>query len=119
MMKVGKLYKCSKYWLLFYPTEETARAAQRSTVQAASASGTAPPQDRAAAAGAVAPWPGALVAETEAAYWSKRLNCKVGYGKPEEVFMVLKQKDEFAHVLFGEKQGWIINKNWLEIKRIK
>jgi len=32
--------------------------------------------------------------------------------------MVLKQKDEFAHVLFGEKQGWVVNQDWLEIEQV-
>jgi len=106
----GKLYKCPKNYLLVYPSKEKAAAAtERSDPTAAvpAAKMVALVHQRRATALA------------EAAFWSKRLNCKVRYSEPEEVFMYLEQKDKFIHVLFGEKQGWIINKSWLEIERIK
>jgi hypothetical protein len=92
--QVGQLYKCSKYFLLIYPSK---KAANRGWTSA-----------------------GASVGSTAGmAYWSKKLNCQVRFSEPNETFMLLKQEDMFLNVLFGEKQGWIINEDWLEIKHVK
>jgi len=104
-MRSGKLYKCSKHYLLVYPSKDKATSA----AQEAWAPETATSASTAVAAAVAA-------AEVRVDYWSKELNCKVRYSEPGEVFMVLKQKNEFTHVLFGEKQGWIINQDWLEIE---
>ena len=91
-MEIGKLYKCSKYYLLIYPSIEKIRAA--SSLSAA--------------------WTPAA-----AAYWSEQLSCKVRCSEPDEIFMCLEQENQFIHALFGEKQGWIINEEWLKIERVK
>ena len=51
-------------------------------------------------------------------HWSRKLECKVHLSEPNEVFMCLGQENTFVHVLFGEKQGWIIYKDWLKIERV-
>lgn len=101
-MEIGKLYKCSKCYLLIYPSIEKAAAT-------------------AAAATGWSAWTTWLGGDRRraVAYWSKKANCKVRFSELEEVFMCLKQEGKYVHALFGEKQGWIINKKWLKIERIK
>ncbi len=48
--------------------------------------------------------------------WSKILGCQVRYSEPGEIFMFLEQDGDLLYVLFGDKQGWIINKNWMKIE---
>jgi len=104
----GKLYKCPKYFLLFYPSKDKAADSLRVAVA------------RAARMGATAVHEAAIgPASSVADWWSRKLNCKVRYSEPNEVFLCLEHEDEFAHVLFGEKQGWIINQDWLNIVGLK
>jgi len=100
-MTPGKLYSCTGYYLLIYPSKDKATTAEDGDVVEATAGNR----------------PGRTVWRAD--FWSKRLNCTVRYSEPEEVFMCLEQKDKFAHVLFGEKQGWIINQDWLNIEKVK
>ena len=89
-LDVGKLYSCSKYFLMLYPDKKTAA-------------------DRFAAAPAAAP---------AAAFWSKRLGKPVSYCDPETPLLVLSVKEKYVEVLAGDRKGWIINEDWLAIKEI-
>jgi len=99
MMIPGKLYSCTDYCLLFYPTEETVASAARWSIQL----------------------PATAIAEaTTADWWSRKLNCKVHYSEPGEVFMPLNTEDRVCLKILGANiQGWIVAKDWLEIERIK
>jgi len=108
----GKLYKCSAYLLMIYPTREKADA------------GAAWMEARATAAkwDATARIPSAWWLVLSARYWSKELNCTVRYSEPNEIFIFLKdgiiEGRKYLNVLFGDKQGWIVYKNWLKIERV-
>ncbi len=102
--EVGKLYRCPDYFLLIYPTIEKARAA---TLIAHDFS------------------TGALA---RAAYWSEKLDCQVRFSERGEIFMLLKglqltyfgsKSWDYFYVLFGNRQGWIIYKDWLGIQRAR
>jgi hypothetical protein len=97
-LKVGKLYSCSKYFLLLYPDKNTA-AANEAHPAAVPAVPTAVP-----AAAAV--------------YWSKQFGKSVGYCNPLTPLLVLNTDNHYAEVLAGDKKGWIINEGWLELKEI-
>jgi len=96
----GKLYKCPTYYLLIYsrasPPTESPLAAAFSCMSSIA---------------------------TEAKYWSNKLNCTVCFSKLNEIFMFLKEEtteeERYLNVLFGDKQGWIINRYWLGVERIK
>lgn len=49
------------------------------------------------------------------AYWSTKL---VLYVEENDPFLVIDQSDMYIQVLAGDKRGWIIHKDWLEIKEI-
>lgn len=89
MLEVGKLYSCSKYFLLLYPDKETA-ADDLGIVGI----------DRLA----------------DAAYWSKRLG--ISYCNTETPLLVISVNEKYVEVLAGDQKGWIINEDWLEIKEI-
>jgi len=118
----GKLYKCSDHLLMIYPTRENAVAGN--SVAPLWGYGTT-------VAAVVAARPTAVVAahRTElttaawaAIYWSKKLGCSVSYSEPNEIFIFLKkeiiEEQKYINVLFGDKQGWIICKNWLRFERV-
>ena len=89
-IEVGKLYRCSEYFLLLYPDKEAA--------------------DRDA--------PSAAVDEAAAA-WSRDLGKSVGYCNPETPLLVLSVKEQYIEVLAGDKVGWTVNEDWLNIKEIR
>ena len=91
MLKVGKLYSCSKY-LLLYPDKETA-AVRRSLRPSC-------------------PYTSA------AAYWSRKLGKPVSYCDHLTPLLVLSVKEKYIEVLAEDKVGWIINEDWLNIKEI-
>ena len=93
-LEVGKLYSCSGYFLLLFPDKEAATAT--ATTDAATA----------ADAGATA------------AYWSKRFDKPVNYCNTETPLLVLNTEQEYVEVLAGDKVGWIINEDSLNIKDI-
>ena len=93
-MKTGKLYICEEYFLLLYPDPETAAAG------ATAVGGTA----EAAAA---------------ADYWSNRFGKPVYYAEKKVPLLVLNNKKEYIEVLAGDKKGWIIYADWLELKEIQ
>ena len=100
MIEVGKLYICSEYFLLLFPDKDTADAA------AADAE-----LDLAAATAAAG-----------AAYWTRELARKLGkpvnYCNPQTPLLVLSVNEKYIEVLAGDKKGWIINMDWLEIKEL-
>lgn len=55
-------------------------------------------------------------------YWSEILNCTVRCSEPNEIFMFLEEKivdnQKYLNILFGDKQGWIFYRKWLEIEKI-
>jgi len=111
MLEVGKLYRCSEYFLLLFPDKDTAAAATH----------LAAPEDAAAAA-AEAATATAAAAKTAAAatcaYWTRKLGKPVSFCDLETPLLVLSIKEEYIEVLAGDKVGWIINKDWLNIKEI-
>jgi len=92
--EVGKLYKCSDHYILIYPTRENAMVAEQATAAVAWAAG----------------------------YWSKKLGCSVRCSEPNEIFIFIKEEiieeHKYLNVLFGDKQGWIIYEDWMEIERV-
>jgi len=99
MLEVGKLYTCEKFHLLFYPDPDAASAAER----------TNQPYPAAPNGGK----PG-----TYASYWSNRLGKSVSYAEKNIPLLVLDSKEKFYEVLIEDKKGWIIFKDWLEIREI-
>jgi hypothetical protein len=93
MFKIGKLYRCSVYFLLLFPDKETA-AESTAAVRAAGA------------------------AARTAAYWSEKLGKPVSYCNPQTPLLVLSVKEQYIEVLAEDKVGWIINEDWLNIKEI-
>ncbi len=94
MFELGKLYSCSKYFLLLYPDRETAAAVPYASAHVAAA------------------------ATTVAAYWTKKLQKPVIYCNPETPLLILSADKEYVEVLAEDKRGWIINEDWLELKEI-
>ena len=78
-MNVGKLYQVKKYFWLLYPSKDIA----------------------------------ALVAAVyadlgDAAYYSKKYNCKVSYISPNSIFCLLEQNGKFCKILSTNGElGWI------------
>jgi hypothetical protein len=98
MLEVGKLYSCSKYFLLLFPDKDSAAFADAAVA-------AAPAADAAAAA-----------------YWTREFARKLGkpvsYCNPLTLLLVLSVKEEYIEVLAGDKKGWIIYQDWLELKEI-
>jgi len=94
MIEVGKLYSCSEYFLLLYPDKDTASAVGTDAATSSPDGGAA-------------------------AYWSKKFDKPVNYCNPETPLLALSVKEEYIQVLAGDKKGWIINMDWLEIKDIR
>lgn len=106
MLKVGKLYSCSKYFLLLYPDRKTvARGLDVAAALAAEATATT---DAATSADAGA----------TAAYWTKKLQKPVSFCNPETPLLILSADKEYVEVLAEDKKGWIINEDWVDIKEI-
>jgi len=116
--KIGKLYKCSDHLLMIYPTRENAAAA----AQAEDVPATCEQAAWAVAWCSAAEQAAAAAVAWAARYWSEELNCTVCYSEPDEIFIFIKEEiieeHKYLNVLFGDKQGWIICKNWLRIERI-
>ena len=98
MLEVGKLYLCEQYFLLLYP-DQKASAVGAHYQDAARTSA----DDEGNAA---------------VAYWSKRLGKPVLYVKKNIPILVLNSKEKFYEVLAGDRKGWIIVEDWLELKEI-
>jgi hypothetical protein len=96
MIEVGKLYRCSEYFLLLFPDKET--AGQCTAVRAAERD--------------------LRYADDAAAYWTRELGKPVSYCNPETPLLVLSVKEQYIEVLAEDKKGWIINIDWLDIGEI-
>ena len=95
-LEIGKLYSCSKYFLLLYPDKETAaEAGLGGTADVARAEHVA-------------------VAD----YWTKKLGKPVNYCNPETPLLVLTVEEKYVEILAGDKVGWAICQRWLDIKEI-
>ena len=102
MIEVGKLYSCSEYFLLLFADKDTA-----ATVGGCGGFLIGAATTQAGQATALA-----------AAYWSKKFDKPVSYCNPLTPLLVLSVKEQYIEVLAGDKRGWIINEDWLEIKEI-
>jgi hypothetical protein len=91
-LEVGKLYSCSKYFLLLYPDTDSASLA----------------------------FEAGKISEPfyAASYWSKQFGKSVSYCNPKTPLLVLAVEEKYIEVLVGDKRGWIINIDWLEIKEL-
>lgn len=93
-MEVGKLYICEEFFLMLYPDQETASTVKLSG--AATREGCA----------------------RSAAYWSNQLDKPISYVYKNIPLLVLNSKENFYEVLAGDKKGWNIFKDRLNIKEI-
>jgi hypothetical protein len=105
MIEVGKLYSCSEYFLMLYPDKDTAAAAV--------------PAAAAAVPAAAVPVAHPEAVPATAAYWSKKFDKPVSYCNPLTPLLVLSVKEQYIEVLAEDKRGWIINMDWLELKKIR
>lgn len=105
LVKVGKLYSCEDYFLMLYPDQEAAFTAAR-----AGTGGAPPPSTTGAAENAAA--------ERAAGLWSNRLGKPVLYAKKNIPLLILNNREKYVEVLVGDKKGWIIYQDWLELKEI-
>lgn len=92
MLKVGKLYSCSKYFLLLTNANDarrTHRATSPHNVEALR-------------------------------YWIRELGNPVSLYEPLTPLLVLSmtKKKTYIEVLVGDKRGWLVNDGWLEFKEI-
>lgn len=104
-LKVGKLYKTEKYYLLVYPTDEAASSSPNKYRPPIAAKATD-------SIDAAIEW---------ARFWSNGLNCNVRFLKPGEPFMLVGQKqisDETFLKVLTDKFGWFVWKEKLEIHEI-
>ena len=99
--ETGKLYKCSDYYLLVYPS------AEKASTMASWANAYATPG-----------W-----AEHYVNYWSKELNCQVRCLDPGDPMLFIEETKidgrTYFRFLFPEFEGWINWNNWLNFKEIK
>jgi hypothetical protein len=102
MLEVGKLYSCSEYFLMFYPDKDTAAAASAALATTATDAGTTAP-----------------AAAAYASAWTMELGKPVSYCYPLTPLLVLSVDKKYVEVLAGDRKGWIINEDWLEIKEIR
>ncbi len=112
----GKLYKTAEYFLLVYPTKEKAALAVEAPATAAFARSPSATTTIASAAMVAPAGASSAGATAWGDYWSKQLNCQVCYSELGELFMFLERNGVYLHVLFGDKQGWIIYDSWLHIE---
>jgi hypothetical protein len=105
MLEVEKLYVCEQYYLMLYPDKETATTPD------------APISYVAVAVRRKRAVPLATVA-MNAASWSKTFGKPVSYCNPETPLLVLSTVNKYVEVLTGDRKGWIINEDYLNIKEI-
>lgn len=94
MFKVGKLYICEEYFLLLYPDPDTALA------------------------GAIADLFSPVPAVAHAAFWTRKLGKSVSYTEKKVPLLVLNNREKYVEVLAGDRKGWIIFNDYLNIKEI-
>ena len=94
MLEVGKLYSCSKCFLMLYPDKKTAawtNASERSSY---------------------------TLAAHDAAYWSRELGKPILYVEKNVPLLVLTVEEKYVEVLAGDRKGWIVYRDRLNIKEI-
>lgn len=101
MFEVGKLYICNHY-LIVYSDKESALHAEVFGSAAAS-TGTA----------------SAASAAQAADYWSKRFKKSVRDIENNIPLLILNNEEKYIEVLVGDKSGWIIYRDWLNLKEIE
>ena len=99
MLKIGKLYICEEFFLLLYPDQETCAAAAFDRTAAVATAAF----DRTAAL---------------ATYWTRKLGKSVSYTDKNIPLLSLNNKEKYVEVLAGDRKGWIIVEDWLELKEI-
>ena len=104
MLQVGKLYICEQYFLLLYPDQEASAAAAHYHA-AARTSAAAADEEVHSAAG-------------QSTYWSRKLGKPVLYAKKNIPLLILNNREKYVEVLAGDRKGWIIYQDWLELKEI-
>ncbi len=92
MLEVGKLYSCSEYYLMLYPDKEAAVAVDTCGIAGQPPAGTA--------------------------YWTRKLGKPILYVEKNVPLLVLNTKGEYIEVLAGDRKGWIVYRDWLEIKEL-
>jgi hypothetical protein len=100
-LEVGKLYSCEEYFLIFYPDKDTVADAFAMA---------ADPADLGR---------GARAAARVAHYWTRRFGKPVSSLPKRIPLLVLNTEKNFVEVLGGERKGWIIYNDWLNIKEIE
>ena len=95
MFEVGKLYSCSVYFLSLFPDKETADEIGHRHQHL-----------------------DAAYAAAYASAWNMKLGKPVSYCDPKTPLLVLGVEEKYIEVLAGDKVGWIINEDWLELKEI-
>lgn len=106
MLQVGKLYSCEEYYLLLFANKETAAGAT-----------TAVPTRTCVIANEALDHP--QQASAEAAYWSRELHNHVSYTEKNNPLLVLNNEGKYIEVLVGDRKGWIVFKDRLNLKEIK
>lgn len=113
---MNKFYVCEKYYLLIYETKQASDKALAATTLAADRSGLLAQGAAFAASASLTAAGGVSLGD----HWSEKLKSKVLYSNPREpIFVIKKEEERFWNVIIGEKIGWIIVQNWLEIKELK
>ncbi len=120
LFKTGKLYKCPSHFLMIYPTKEKAILASSDPVEDASASpnryGSEVWVDYLSKKLGSCACGAGCAKRTQCLHWA---DCQVRYSELGEIFMFLERDRNLFHVLFGDKQGWIINRDWIKIVKGK
>ena len=60
----------------------------------------------------------AEAAAAAAAFWSNRFGKPVSYAEKNIPLLILNNKEKYVEVLAGDRKGWIICEDWLNIKEI-
>ena len=108
MLEVGKLYTSEEHFLMLYPDQKTAAAAD-------------PAGGRGRRAWATAYSKGVRtvpLAAEGAAYWSNRFGKPVSYTEKNIPLLVLNNEENLYEVLAGDRKGWIVYQDWLKIREI-
>jgi len=109
-MQNNLLYTCNECFIFIFETKE--KAIEANSLYEDAVSRTILIEEYAASS---------FVAEAKFAtqYWTKRLGgTKVIYSNPKEPIFVVSREDKYWNVIIGEKIGWIIAEEWLELKEI-
>lgn len=100
MLEVDKLYLCEDWYLFLYPDQKTALILSAEVAAPHNA--------------------GRLDANTCVAYYSKKYGKSLSFIDKTVVFLVMNNmENKYYEVLAGDKKGWIIYKDRLNIKEVE